>query len=152
MVHVHLDMVTANTLSEVALVPSLPSPSVAPGVGALTTVTTPSTPLAGTYESSQPVQTYDREKQAWTLEADTNSDTLRVRMIFKDVHNVPRNHLRYVSWNAYLLRYNSKTGLLDPISCTFAPYSHYYMQEESDDGIIMETDVTVKEVTLNMLA
>ncbi|ODM88432.1 hypothetical protein Ocin01_18250 [Orchesella cincta] len=89
---------------------------------------------------------YDRDKQSWTLEADTHSDTLRVRMVYKDVHNVPRNHLRYVSWSAYLLRYNSKTGLLDPISCTHAPYSHYYVQEEVDDGIIMETDVTVKEV------
>ncbi len=67
-------------------------------------------------------------------------------MTYKDVHNVPRNHLRYVCWSAYLLRYNTKTGLLDPITTQHAPYSHYYAQEELDDGIMMETDVTVKEV------
>lgn len=54
--------------------------------------------------------------------------------------------MRHVCWSAYLLRYNNKTGLLDPITCTHAPYSHYYAQEEVDDGIMMETDVTVKEV------
>ncbi|ODM88537.1 hypothetical protein Ocin01_18145, partial [Orchesella cincta] len=141
MLHIHLEMVTANTLSEVALVPQVPTTPnpvlTVPSVAGASTVATPA--------ESQAVLCYDRDKQSWTLEADTHSDTLRVRMVYKDVHNVPRNHLRYVSWSAYLLRYNSKTGLLDPISCTHAPYSHYYVQEEVDDGIIMETDVTVKE-------
>jgi hypothetical protein len=125
-------MVTANTLSEVALVANTTAVN-AGGVGTVNS-------------ASPPVQCYDREKQAWTLEADTHSETLRVRLVHKDVHNVPRNHLRYTSWSAYLLRYNSKTGLLDPIAFTHAPFSHYYVQEETDDGIIMETDVTVKEV------
>lgn len=142
LVHIHLEMVTANTLSEVALVPQVPTtPNPVLTVSPATSGT--STPPA---TESQAVMCFDRDKQAWTLEADTHSETLRVRMVYKDVHNVPRNHLRYVSWSAYLLRYNSKTGLLDPISCTHAPYSHYYVQEEADDGIIMETDVTVKEV------
>ena len=126
-------MVTANTLSEVALVPNTTAVN-AGGVGTINS-------------TSPPVQCYDRDKQAWTLEADTHSETLRVRLVHKDVHNVPRNHLRYTSWSAYLLRYNSKTGLLDPIAFTHAPFSHYYVQEDTDDGIIMETDVTVKEVS-----
>lgn len=126
-------MVTANTLSEVSLVPNT-STVVGGGPAPLNNISPPS-------------QCYDRDKQMWTLEADTHSETLRVRLIYKDVHNVPRNHLRYVSWSAYLLRYNSKSGLLDPIAFTHAPFSHYYVQEDTDDGIIMETDVTVKEVT-----
>lgn len=32
-----------------------------------------------------------------------------------------------------------------------APFSHYYAQENSDEGIIMETDVGVKEVSENPL-
>lgn len=145
MLHIHLEMVTANTLSEVALVPQVPTtPNPILTVPTAAAAASSTTPAA----ESQAVICYDRDKQQWTLEADTHSDTLRVRMVYKDVHNVPRNHLRYVSWSAYLLRYNSKTGLLDPISCTHAPYSHYYVQEEADDGIIMETDVTVKEVRI----
>ena len=54
--------------------------------------------------------------------------------------------LRYVSWSAYLLRYNTKSGTLDPVAFTHAPFSHYYVQEETDDGIIMETDVTLQSV------
>lgn len=143
LLRIHLEMVTANTLSEVTLVPQVPTtPNPVLTVPSPSTAGASSTPTT----SSEAVMCYDRDKQAWTLEADTHSETLRVRMVYKDVHNVPRNHLRYVSWSAYLLRFNSKTGLLDPISCTHAPYSHYYVQEEADDGIIMETDVTVKEV------
>lgn len=147
MLHIHLEMVTANTLSEVALVPQVPTtPNPVLTIPAASTTSGAGSSSPTPPAESQAVICYDRDKQAWTLEADTHSDTLRVRMVYKDVHNVPRNHLRYVSWSAYLLRYNSKTGLLDPISCTHAPYSHYYVQEEVDDGIIMETDVTVKEV------
>nr|CAD7572400.1 unnamed protein product [Timema californicum] len=52
---------------------------------------------------------------------------------------------RYVCWTAYLLRYHGKTGHVEPVPLPGAPFSHYYSQEASDEGIIMETDVTVKE-------
>lgn len=38
---------------------------------------------------------YDRDKQAWALRCDTHSDTVRLHMLYRDVHHVPRNHLRY---------------------------------------------------------
>nr|CAD7406746.1 unnamed protein product [Timema poppensis] len=53
--------------------------------------------------------------------------------------------VRYVCWTAYLLRYHGKTGHVEPVPLPGAPFSHYYSQEASDEGIIMETDVTVKE-------
>ena len=37
---------------------------------------------------------YDKDKLAWELEADTNADTLRLRLIHKDAKNIPRNHIR----------------------------------------------------------
>ncbi|XP_063226998.1 uncharacterized protein LOC134533406 [Bacillus rossius redtenbacheri] len=67
-------------------------------------------------------------------------------MVYKDIHNVPRNHLRYVCWTAYLLRYHGKSGHVEPVPLPGAPFSHYYAQELTDEGIIMETDVTVKEL------
>lgn len=40
---------------------------------------------------------YDRDKQAWAIRADLCSDTVRLQLMYKDIHNVPRNHLRCVS-------------------------------------------------------
>lgn len=65
-----LEMLEARTISEV-LVPTL-------GTGTL-----PATPC------------YDRDKQEWTIRADLHSDTVRLQLVYKDIHNVPRNHLRY---------------------------------------------------------
>ncbi|GLH08667.1 Protein of unknown function [Gryllus bimaculatus] len=53
----------------------------------------------------------------------------------------------YVCWTAYLLRAHGKSGALEPVPLPGAPFSHYYAQDVSDEGIIMETDVTVKELT-----
>jgi hypothetical protein len=35
---------------------------------------------------------------------------------------------------------------MEPVALPGAPFSHYYSQEASDEGIIMETDIAVKEV------
>lgn len=66
-------MIGANTLSDVAL------GTIASGAGA---------------SGSAPAQCYDRDKQAWTLRGDCHSETVRLHMVYKDIHNVPRNHLR----------------------------------------------------------
>lgn len=47
---------------------------------------------------------------------------------------------------AYLLKYDDDTREMVPKPLPGAPFSHYYAQENSDEGIIMETDVGVKEV------
>lgn len=57
---------------------------------------------------------------------------------------------RYVSWTAYILRYHNKT--VEPIPLPGAPFSHYYAQEVSDEGIIMETDIGIKEVSIYLVA
>jgi hypothetical protein len=68
---VSLEMLEARTISEVSV------QALGPGV-------LPATPC------------YDRDKQAWAIRADLHSDTVRLHLIYKDIHNVPRNHLRSV--------------------------------------------------------
>lgn len=119
LVKVTLEMVEARTISEVL-------------VQALGPTSLPAVPC------------YDRDKQAWTIRADLHSDTVRLHLVYKDIHNVPRNHLRYVSWSAYLMRgeeHDAKT-----ISLPGAPFSRYYAQETVDEGIIMETSLIVQDV------
>jgi hypothetical protein len=40
---------------------------------------------------------------------------------------------------------------MEPVALPGAPFSHYYSQEASDEGIIMETDVAVKEVSNGLI-
>lgn len=70
-VRVSLEMVEARTICEVAVLARGPAPL-------------PTIPC------------YDRDKQAWTLRADLHSDTVRLHLVYKDIHNVTRNHLRFV--------------------------------------------------------
>lgn len=116
---VSLEMVEARTISEVAVQ--------ALGPSAL---------------SAAPC--YDRDKQAWAIRADLHSDTVRLQLVYKDIHNVPRNHLRYVSWSAYLMRGDDAEP--EAINLPGAPFSRYYVQEQADEGIIMETNLGMNEV------
>ncbi|XP_078036098.1 uncharacterized protein LOC144469555 [Augochlora pura] len=117
-VRVSLEMVEARTICEVAVLACGPP-------------TLPPTPC------------YDRDRQAWTLRADLHSDTVRLHLVYKDIHLVPRNHLRYVSWSAYLLQDD------EPTSLPGAPFSRYYAQEQVDEGIMMETNLDTNEVKDN---
>jgi hypothetical protein len=54
---------------------------------------------------------------------------------------------RYVCWTAYLMRHHGKSGHMEPVPLPGSPFSHYYSQEASDEGIIIETNVAVKEVS-----
>ncbi|XP_043255034.1 uncharacterized protein LOC122398857 [Colletes gigas] len=90
---------------------------------------------------------YDRDKQAWTIRADLHSDTVRLHLVYKDIHNVPRNHLRYVSWSAYLLKEEESGTTV--IGLPGAPFSRYYAQESTDEGIIMETELDTNEIKNN---
>lgn len=77
-IRLQIELISANTLSEtlITLAPNQSTPSGIAGIG--------------------PATCYDRDKQAWSFEADTHSETLRVRVIYRDVRNVPRNHIRFV--------------------------------------------------------
>ncbi|KDR16659.1 hypothetical protein L798_08932 [Zootermopsis nevadensis] len=134
-------MMMANTLSEVAVASSVGLQTPAPPPG------THQPPAAVVLPTPVLAQCYDRDKQAWTIKSDCHSETVRLHMVYKDIHNVARNHLRYVCWTAYLMRHHGKSGHMDPVPLPGAPFSHYYSQEASDEGIIMETNVAVKEAS-----
>lgn len=74
-------MLLANTLSEVISSFMLQHPAAVPG------------PAVGTVPPAV-TQCYDRDKQAWSIKCDCHSDTVRLHMVYKDIHNIPRNHLR----------------------------------------------------------
>ncbi|GAB6033781.1 hypothetical protein CHUAL_013943 [Chamberlinius hualienensis] len=120
LIRVHLEIFSANTVSEVKL-------STTSVVGAT-------------------AHCYDREKQAWSIETDVNTEFLRLKIVYKDLYNVPRNHLRYVSWSAHVLQRNPKTGIREPVTVLNAPLGKYYFQEDSDEGVIMETGIPMREI------
>ncbi|GLH08669.1 Protein of unknown function [Gryllus bimaculatus] len=91
-VRVHLEMLLANTLSELCL-GTTAGPGASP-VGVAGVVPSVAAATAAAAGSAAPAQCYDRDKQAWTLRSDCHSDTVRLHMVYKDIHNVPRNHLR----------------------------------------------------------
>lgn len=75
-----------------------------------------------------------------------------------DLQSVPRNHIRYISWIAYIVRRlpggqsstTSSSGLGSPresIVVKNAPHSNYYLQDGMDMGTIMDTELCVKEVS-----
>ncbi|GIX77858.1 hypothetical protein CEXT_397641 [Caerostris extrusa] len=46
---------------------------------------------------------------------------LRLKLFYSDMHNVPRNHLRSVSWNAYVIRDHPSTGTKESVIVLNAP-------------------------------
>lgn len=42
----------------------------------------------------------------------------------------------------------SEPSIPEPVPLEGSPFSHYYAQDSSDEGIMMETDVPVKEVSV----
>ncbi|XP_013183922.1 uncharacterized protein LOC106129796 [Amyelois transitella] len=93
------------------------------------------------------VTCYDRDKQAWAIRCDMQSESVRLHMLYRDVHNVPLNHLRYVSWSAWLLRANPAPGEPDSEELPGSPFRHYYAQELTDDGLMMETSLLVEDIS-----
>ncbi|GIY37034.1 uncharacterized protein CEXT_27461 [Caerostris extrusa] len=94
-------------------------------------------PLQNRDPSDTTPNCYDREKHAWLAEGDIEGECLKLKLFCSDLHHVPRNHLRYVSWNAYVVRNESNMIVLN------APHWNYYIQEGVDMGIVMETDIPV---------
>lgn len=59
----------------------------------------------------------------------------------------PRN--RYVSWQASMLRpINNKVNQFETMPFASPHYSNYYVQEEADDGVVMESSLSVKDVSI----
>ena len=45
-----------------------------------------------------------------------------------------------------MLRPNNKVSQCDAVPFSSTHYSNYYVQEEADDGVVMESSVPVKDV------
>jgi hypothetical protein len=55
-----------------------------------------------------------------------------------------------VSWQAAMLRPNNKVSQCDAVPFSSTHYSNYYVQEEADDGVVMESSVPVKDVRFSL--
>ena len=117
------------------------------------------------------VPVYDKDKFAWEVETDTNGDTLRIRLNHKDIKNIPRNHIRYVCWSAFLIKKHPKLvsklgsmGIKDMSQASVGAdytaripldqkiYTQFYVQEEEDGGFLMDTGISLKEVEYGQLS
>lgn len=95
---------------------------------------------------SPTINCYDRNKQGWCIEADMEAEFVRLKLFFMDLHSVPRNHLRYISWIAYVIARDPKHGIRESIAVANSPHSNYYIQDGIDMGANMDTKLAVAKV------
>lgn len=82
------------------------------------------------------------------MESDSENENIRLKLFFMDLQSVPRNHIRYISWIAYIVKRDSKSGVMkESIAVKNSPHSNYYLQDGIDMGTIMDTHIPVKEVS-----
>ncbi|WAR12509.1 hypothetical protein MAR_026689 [Mya arenaria] len=86
---------------------------------------------------------YDKDKQAWLMEADTSGKTLSFRLYYTDIAHVPRKYSRYVCWNVlvltrYIPEHNMRTN--------YGPFSRYYIQQDLDEGHLITTSIPVDDL------
>ncbi|XP_028967040.1 uncharacterized protein LOC100905722 [Galendromus occidentalis] len=132
--HVHLQMVSANVISE-AKVPIQGIVNTQQGKR-----------RQGGRLSASPASTancYDRDKQAWTVETDFERDYLRLKLFYADMGAVPRNHLRFVAWNTYVIRAPPGGGK-ESVLAVNAPHSAYYVQDGMDLGVLIDVDIPTR--------
>lgn len=77
---IYVEMMVANAVSDLAVKLEIPDPDV------------------------QATNCYDRENHPWIAESEIRGENLNLRLYCNDMSHIPRNHLRYVSWNAYVVR------------------------------------------------
>ena len=84
--------------------------------------------------------------QGWCVEADLESEYLKLKLYFMDMHSVPRNHLRYVSWYTFVNVLNLQSGVHESVAIKNAPHFSYYIQDGIDMGVVMETNILSADV------
>ncbi|RWS26430.1 uncharacterized protein B4U80_08312, partial [Leptotrombidium deliense] len=99
--------------------------------------------------TSPAINCYDRNKQGWCIEADVENEFLRLKLFFMDLHSVPRNHLRYISWITYVVTKDSNTGTRESIPVNNIPHSNYYVTDGVDMGVIMDTDIYSRAIQVS---
>ncbi|CAG2118687.1 unnamed protein product, partial [Medioppia subpectinata] len=73
------------------------------------------------------------------------TEHMRLKLFFMDLHSVPRNHLRYISWIAYVVTRDPRNGIRESIVVANSPHGNYYVQDGMDMGAIMDTDILSSE-------
>lgn len=96
-------------------------------------------PLA---RSPQPVNFYDRDRQAWAMESCIEDNSFILRLFYTDINNIPSGYVRVMSFNISIR--HQQTG---PAYVFKKPVIKYYHKRESDDGLEISTTVDVNEVT-----
>ncbi|XP_046560241.1 uncharacterized protein LOC124269279 [Haliotis rubra] len=86
---------------------------------------------------------YDRDKQAWMLEADTSGKYLTFKLYYTDISHVPRKFSRYVAWHVRILTKSQSK----PLTALDGPFGKYFVQQDLDEGFQMRTDIPVDELT-----
>jgi len=93
-----------------------------------------------------PVNFYDRDRQAWTMESCIEDNNFILRLFYTDINNIPSGYVRVMSFNISIRHY--QTG---PAYVFKKPVIKYYHKRESDDGLEISTTVDVNEVWNNLL-
>ncbi|KAH3769956.1 hypothetical protein DPMN_171235 [Dreissena polymorpha] len=87
---------------------------------------------------------YDKDKQAWLVEADTTGPNLAFRLYYTDITHVPRKNSRLVCWNMLVLtRYIPE----HKVQTNYGPFSRYYVQQDLDEGHMITTTIPVADLT-----
>lgn len=86
---------------------------------------------------------YDRDKQAWMLETEIVRETLKMKLYYADIHNVPRGFSRLMCWSISVIPLRGQGQLRRAIR---SPFIKYYVQDETDEGYDMYTDISNSEV------
>ena len=88
---------------------------------------------------------YDRDKQAWLLEAHMKSDKLKFYIFYADIGTVPRGCIRMMNIGVSVLPAYGNIKLVKAIN---SPYTKYYTQRPQDDfGLEIPTAIPMKDVS-----
>lgn len=72
---------------------------------------------------------------------------IKLKLYFMDMHSVPRNHLRYVSWYTFLSVLDPTSGQQESLPVKGSPHFSYYIQDGIDMGVVMDTNIPVADVS-----
>ena len=75
------------------------------------------------------------------------AEHLKLKLYFMDLHSVPRNHIRYVSWYTFVNVRNSKSGQQESVTVKNSPHFNYYIQDGIDMGVVIDTNILVADVS-----
>ncbi|KAH9407552.1 hypothetical protein TYRP_012374 [Tyrophagus putrescentiae] len=95
---------------------------------------------------SPTINCYDRNKQGWCIEADLEGEYIKLKLYFMDMHSVPRNHLRYVSWFTFLSVLDPTSGQQESVPVKNSPHFSYYIQDALDMGVVISTSIPVADI------